>query len=753
MTDDSRLAELLDEWEDAQEEGREVTPEQLCADCPELLDEVKRRIQALREIDGRLLAVRSGMPAEASVDRFRTDETVVVHSELTDLRFHAKGGLGLVCVAGDPQLNRDLAVKFIRRRLSSDRECCERFQMEAEITSRLEHPGVVPVHGVGKTEDGRLFYAMRFIQGHTLDTAIDRHHDPENPSPTAQERYLKLRELLGHFVAVCKTAAYAHNRGIVHRDIKPANIILGRFGETLLVDWGLAMAVGREGVFKQSAEETLTPGTGSGSPDTSGSGAGTPAYMSPEQASYSMDLGPSSDIYSLGATLYKLLTGRAPFKGNAVKVRPLVVRGLFARPSRVAKDVPKALEAICVRAMAIEARDRYPTALELAKDVEDYLADAAVSAYDEPTMHRLARWSRRNWGVMQGLLGGLVLVMLAVLIAAVLLGQQAQREGKLKTAAMAAQQSEFQLRKQGLKVSAEFAARTIANRVDIRWRILEKEAADTEMRTDLALVNQDAKLEANWEPLQTWIKKVGKRYEHVGLRSLFINARDGTQVARCPSHTETGEPYESLGTNYSYRDYFHGRGEDYYDDKDAQRPPLERVHVSTAFESTNEGDLTVVFSVPIQAANEGDPPLGVLGMSIHLGRFAGLQVNLPVGQEVLLVDTRTYHMRRKYPGPGEHKESGEGLVLHHDALKDLRQREWLPRIDHTTIRHMITRKGTPTADNETIDSLLTDFDDPLSEDKDIRSLAAFAPVIVQSRPPKQPKQRDTGWFVIIQQAE
>ena len=156
MTDDPRLAELLDQWEEAEEEGREITAEQLCDDCPELLDEMRRQIQALLEIDGRLLAHQDGISAEASVDRFRTDDTVVMHAELTDLKFHAKGGLGLVCVAGDQGLNRELAVKFIRRRLSRDHECRERFQMEAEITSRLEHPGVVPVHGMGETENGRL---------------------------------------------------------------------------------------------------------------------------------------------------------------------------------------------------------------------------------------------------------------------------------------------------------------------------------------------------------------------------------------------------------------------------------------------------------------------------------------------------------------------------------------------------------------------------------------------------------------------
>jgi hypothetical protein len=360
-----------------------------------------------------------------------------------------------------------------------------------------------------------------------------------------------------------------------------------------------------------------------------------------------------------------------------------------------------------------------------------------VTAYDEPLARRLARWSRRNWGVAQVLLAGLLLVMTAGLVAAALFGRQANRESGL--------------RREGLRVSAEFAARTIANQIDIRWQILDKEAADPELHAGLVVVNQDPDDESAWQPLQAWIDSVGPCYENLQVRSLFVNARDGTQVARYPSHDEQGERYSSLGTNYDYRDYFHGLGEDYYDDQEVLRSPLKQPHNSTAMESTVAADLIVVFSTPI-IANGGAAPIGVLGMSIHLGSFAALDVELPVGQEVMLVDTRQYYMRRASPEYERRKECGEGLVLHHESMGDLKQRRRLPHVDGATIDHMLkAKKQWLVGDGQqSIDNLLDDFVDPMVEGAATHSLAAFAPVIVTSRPEDQ---QDTGWFVIIRQAD
>ncbi|MBW3600074.1 MAG: serine/threonine protein kinase, partial [Planctomycetes bacterium] len=249
--------------------------------------------------------------------------------------FLGKGGLGIVYIAEDQQLNRDTAVKFIQDTVADNPRSREQFRLEAEITSRLEHPGIVPVHGLGETGDGRLFYVMRRIRGERLDEAIARFYQQNgDASAGSLHRHVRFHELLHHFVAVCKTVAYAHNRGVVHRDLKPGNIMLGRYGETLVIDWGLAAHVGRKGVFKDSNEKTLMPGSGSGSSQKSG--GGTPPYMSPEQAGGRDDLGPASDVYSLGATLYTLLTGKAPFGGSdAAEIMDEVKRGEFPRPTQV----------------------------------------------------------------------------------------------------------------------------------------------------------------------------------------------------------------------------------------------------------------------------------------------------------------------------------------------------------------------------------------------------------------------------------
>src|SRR5262249_30038017 len=143
---------------------------------------------------------------------------------------------------------------------AADAESRRRFLLEAEVTARLEHPGVVPVHGLVHDEHGHPCYAMRFIQGETLREAIDRFHQADRPGRDPAERSLALRQLLSRFVAICNTIAYAHSRGILHRDIKPSNVMLGKYGETLVVDWGLARPFERdEAIRNTSGEATLTP--------------------------------------------------------------------------------------------------------------------------------------------------------------------------------------------------------------------------------------------------------------------------------------------------------------------------------------------------------------------------------------------------------------------------------------------------------------------------------------------------------------
>jgi eukaryotic-like serine/threonine-protein kinase len=326
------------------------------------------------------------------------------------LRFHAEGGQGEVFVAEDVELHREVALKEIKPANNGHEDSRLRFVLEAEVTGNLEHPGIVPVYGLGTYPDSLPYYAMRFIRGDTLAAAIQQFH---NKAPVRFDA-LEFRQLLGRFMAVCQAIAYAHNRGVLHRDLKPENIMVGKFGETLVVDWGLAKVVGRPdaGAAGPGVEGLLNPLRGGRAQTTRGV-VGTPAYMSPEQAAGKVEeLGPATDVYSLGATLYALLANRAPFKGPVVEVIKLVEHGAWLPPRQVDGAGPAALDAICRKALALRPEERYGSALGLAEDVEHYLGDELVAAYPEPARARLRRWMRKRPRTVTG--AGVMLLALVV---------------------------------------------------------------------------------------------------------------------------------------------------------------------------------------------------------------------------------------------------------------------------------------------------------------------------------------------------
>jgi serine/threonine-protein kinase len=313
------------------------------------------------------------------------------------LRPHAQGGLGAVFVALDSELHREVALKQILDQHADDPTSRHRFVIEAEITGGLEHPGIVPVYGLGVHSDGRPYYAMRFVRGDSLKEAIARFHADAALKTDSGARSLELRKLLRRFLDVCNAIDYAHNRGVLHRDIKPANVIVGRHGETLVVDWGLAKALGRSD--PGSGERTLLPSSASGSAETlPGSALGTPAYMSPEQAHGDLErLGPRSDVHSLGATLYCLVTGQPPLAGDDPgAILQAVQRGEFRPPRALDSTIDPAMEAVCLKAMALKPEDRYGTPRALAEDIERWMADEPVGAWREPVWRRARRWARRN---------------------------------------------------------------------------------------------------------------------------------------------------------------------------------------------------------------------------------------------------------------------------------------------------------------------------------------------------------------------
>lgn len=369
------------------------------------------------------------VPAAADGDGYSTLQPPAVGaapgSRYQILRLHARGGLGEVFEAEDAELRRVVALKQIKPQQADNQDNRARFVREAEITGGLEHPGIVPVYGLGQNADGRPYYAMRLVKGQSLQEALRRFHQSEAGAEVW--RSLAFRKLLGQLVSVCHAMQYAHDRGVLHRDLKPANIMLGKYGETLVVDWGLAKARG-EKIEPQSTDESLLiPFSGSGTaPTVMGRALGTPQFMSPEQARGEVErLDQRSDVYSLGAILYVMLTGRPPVDDDDLGVTLRRVQaGDFPRPRQVRPTTPRALEAVCLRAMERLPDDRYDTARALAADVERWLADEPVTAYPEPLQARMRRWGRRHQALTAGALAVLLTVAGALSVGLAALGRK-----------------------------------------------------------------------------------------------------------------------------------------------------------------------------------------------------------------------------------------------------------------------------------------------------------------------------------------
>ena len=363
------------------------------------------------------------------------------------IREHARGGLGQVSVAHDGQLNRKVALKQIRPKYVTDDDCQRRFVLEAQVTGSLEHPGIVPVYGLGQNDDGQPYYAMRFIEGDSLREAINQLHQG---NPVEIQSSLELRRLLSRFITVCNTLEYAHSRGVLHRDIKPDNIMLGPYGETLVVDWGLAKVTeestladtlvdGLDSEPKPDDNESTSniPKSGSGGSKTRlGAAMGTPGYMSPEQSlGWHDTLTPASDVYSLGATLYALVTGETAFTGDVDTMLKATQVGEFPRPREKNPLISKPLEAIILRAMETKATERYSSVADMANDIEAYLAGASVSAWEEPLSVRIGRWVRKHRVAVNTVLSGLLVSLVSLVIGVVLLSAANQRESTARETA------------------------------------------------------------------------------------------------------------------------------------------------------------------------------------------------------------------------------------------------------------------------------------------------------------------------------
>ncbi len=395
--DDDLVRDWLLKWDEIRRRGEPVSITRLCADRPELAEELEHRIQTLLAVE-ELVKSRTTQVKEDSQPLLDAAARHSFPSKLTATavyrprKRHAGGGQGEILVAEQADLGRTIALKRMLPHLQSD-QARRRFLREAAITARLQHPGIVPIYILGHDESGP-FYIMPFIRGHTLRQAIDEFHKTRATQARKRKHRhdLGFRGLLRKFIAACDTIHYAHDQGVVHRDLKPSNIMIGAYGETLVVDWGLA----REFRAKEedSTRETISSVSSRSTDPLTKAGAviGTLAYMSPEQAR-GETTGPAGDIYCLGLILYLILTGKPAFdctRHDEQELIRLVADGLFARPSEIDPGLASGLEAICLKALEFVPEARYPTPRALVDDLERWLAGEPIGIR-KPTPWRLVR--------------------------------------------------------------------------------------------------------------------------------------------------------------------------------------------------------------------------------------------------------------------------------------------------------------------------------------------------------------------------
>ncbi len=325
-----------------------------------------------------------------------------------------KGGIGRVLLGFDRSIRREVAIKELLDRPGVDKKrVAARFMREAKISGQLEHPGIVPVYELGEKADGTSYYVMKYVQGRTLNEIL---MEPVEVGP--EEAFRKRMALIDNLIAAAEAVAYAHSKGVIHRDLKPANIIIGEFGETIIVDWGLAKLWKETG--EDEKDEAFYPwielDESAELKTQHGAILGTPPYLAPEQVEPKFGkVGPQSDVYALGVLLYMILTGEKPYNGRTREMLQQIQSDAPSpSPKKIGRFIPPELSAICEKAMEKDAAKRFEDAARFARELRAYRSGRLVSVYAYSAGELFKRFVARNKAAVIAALA----VMLAVVAGA-----------------------------------------------------------------------------------------------------------------------------------------------------------------------------------------------------------------------------------------------------------------------------------------------------------------------------------------------